>query len=120
MKNLKKKVVVLVGVITLMAMSLMACSDEPMDKLEGTWKVIEENGQAVDYNGAYVFNDDGTGSVETNGQTFMTFTYEATEDTITMKISLFGATDEDSAKYSIDDDILTMTKDDETIKFEKQ
>ena len=109
-----KKTLAMLLVIATLTIMLVSCGGS--DSIIGTWKG-EEEGVTM----TIVFNDDGTGSVTTLGQTVeITYTAEdgklnATMEVLGTKTPLFK-----DAEYSVSGSELTITVEGEAAVFEKQ
>ena len=109
MKTMKK--LVSLSLVAVMMFALVACGG---NDIVGKWTTTQ-NGMTM----TYTFEDDGTGSANASGIS-MDFEYEIDGDEITMKISFFGETQEETGTFKIDGDTLTITLAGETAEFTRE
>lgn len=133
---MKRKIVCLLGAITLMAAAFVGCESTSdggkkteqtavaKNSIVGTWKTVKENGEAVTDNlSTYTFKDDGTCAVSASmGGISMSldYKYEAKDGKLTMTADMGEETFSQTVEYSIDGKKMTLVEEGETIILEKQ
>ena len=70
--------------------------------------------------GYYLFNEDGTGKISIGTTVSKSFTYETNDNTLKIVTEILGQKDEQEYTYSIDGDVLTMTRNNESVTYTKQ
>ena len=68
----------------------------------------------------YLFNEDGTGKISIGTTVSKSFTYETNDNTLKIVTEILGQKDEQEYTYSIDGDVLTMTRNNESVTYRKQ
>ena len=101
--------------IFVMAFFMVSCGKKTSTaSLTGSWKA-DGTTETV-----YLFNEDGTGKITMGTTISKDFTYEVNDNTLKIITEILGQKDEQEYTYSIDADVLTMTKNSESVTYTKQ
>ena len=106
MKKISLTILALVAVLM-----LASCGKAKKVSIAGSWSA-DSGSETV-----YLFNEDGTGKISTVSKSF---TYETNDNTLKIVTEILGQKDEQEYTYSIDGDVLTMTRNNESVTYRKQ
>ena len=112
MKKISLTILALVAVLMLASCGI---EDNYFTAQDGLLK-INTNGHV----GYYLFNEDGTGKISIGTTVSKSFTYETNDNTLKIVTEILGQKDEQEYTYSIDSDVLTMTRNNESVTYRKQ
>ena len=102
MKKISLTILALVAVLM-----LASCGKAKKVSIAGSWSA-DSGSETV-----YLFNEDGT-------TVSKSFTYETNDNTLKIVTEILGQKDEQEYTYSIDSDVLTMTRNNESVTYRKQ
>jgi len=102
-------------ILTLVAVLMLAsCGKAKKVSIAGSWSA-DSGSETV-----YLFNEDGTGKISIGTTVSKSFTYETNDNTLKIVTEILGQKDEQEYTYSIDGDVLTMTRNNESVTYRKQ
>ena len=81
--------------------------------------VLQNNNVQLSWN-KYADFTDGTGKISIGTTVSKSFTYETNDNTLKIVTEILGQKDEQEYTYSIDGDVLTMTRNNESVTYRKQ
>jgi hypothetical protein len=93
-------------------MGLVACG---IKSVVGTWSA--QQGETTI---TYVFNEDGSGSMDIGSGITLPITYETDKDTLTLKYSMLGSEVSMEYGYVLSKKTLTLTDGDSSVTLEQQ
>ena len=109
MKKISLTILALVAVLM-----LASCGKAKKVSIAGSWSA-DSGSETV-----YLFNEDGTGKISIGTTVSKSFTYETNDNTLKIVTEILGQKDEQEYTYSIDSDVLTMTRNNESVTYRKQ
>lgn len=109
MKKISLTILALVAVLM-----LASCGKAKKVSIAGSWSA-DSGSETV-----YLFNEDGTGKISIGTTVSKSFTYETNDNTLKIVTEILGQKDEQEYTYSIDGDVLTMTRNNESVTYRKQ
>lgn len=109
MKKISLTILALVAVLM-----LASCGKAKKVSIAGSWGA-DSGSETV-----YLFNEDGTGKISIGTTVSKSFTYETNDNTLKIVTEILGQKDEQEYTYSIDGDVLTMTRNNESVTYRKQ
>ena len=109
MKKISLTILALVAVLM-----LASCGKAKKVSIAGSWGA-DSGSETV-----YLFNEDGTGKISIGTTVSKSFTYETNDNTLKIVTEILGQKDEQEYTYSIDGDVLTMTRNNESVTYTKQ
>lgn len=109
MKKISLTILALVAVLM-----LTSCGKAKKVSIAGSWGA-DSGSETV-----YLFNEDGTGKISIGTTVSKSFTYETNDNTLKIVTEILGQKDEQEYTYSIDGDVLTMTRNTESVTYTKQ
>lgn len=112
-RNLYEKISL--TILALVAVLMLAsCGKAKKVSIAGSWGA-DSGSETV-----YLFNEDGTGKISIGTTVSKSFTYETNDNTLKIVTEILGQKDEQEYTYSIDGDVLTMTRNNESVTYTKQ
>ena len=109
MKKISLMILALVAVLM-----LASCGKAKKVSIAGSWGA-DSGSETV-----YLFNEDGTGKISIGTTVSKSVTYETNDNTLKSVTEILGQKDEQEYTYSIDGDVLTMTRNNESVTYTKQ
>ena len=106
MKKISLTILALVAVLM-----LASCGKAKKVSIAGSWGA-DSGSETV-----YLFNEDGTGKISIGTTVSKSFTYETNDNTLKIVTEILG---QKEYTYSIDGDVLTMTRNNESVTYTKQ
>ena len=106
MKKISLTILALVAVLM-----LASCGKAKKVSIAGSWSA-DSGSETV-----YLFNEDGTGKISIGTTVSKSFTYETNDNTLKIVTEILG---QKEYTYSIDGDVLTMTRNNESVTYRKQ
>lgn len=109
---MKKISVVIFALVAVLI--LASCGKTKKVSITGSWKA--DSGTET----IYLFNDDGTGKISVGTTVSKAFTYETNDNILKIVTEILGQKDEQEYTYSIDGNVLTMTRNGESVTYTKK